>query len=150
MFWGCFSGQDKGPGIFWEKDWGSINKEAYCAHTILIIHGWIRLYPELKLMQDNAPGHAAEYTKKECKSRDIKLIFWPVFSPDLNPIETVWNIMKNYIQENYEEKLSYDKLRIAVKEAWEAVEEDKLAELLLSMHVRCEAVIAANGMHIKF
>ena len=100
-------------------------------------------------MQDNAPGHAAAYTKEELKSRGVEMIFWPAFSPDLNPIETVWNIMKNYIQENYEEKLSYDKLRVAVKEAWEAVEEDKLAELLSSMHLRCEAVIAAHGMYTK-
>jgi len=25
MFWGCFYGHIKGLGIFWEKDWGSIN-----------------------------------------------------------------------------------------------------------------------------
>ena len=100
-------------------------------------------------MQDNTPGHATAYIKKELKSRGVEMIFWPAFSPDLNPIETVWNTMKNYIQENYEEKLSYDKLRIAVKEAWEAVKEDKLTELLLSIYLRCEAVIAAHGMYTK-
>ena len=25
MFWGCFAGITKGPGVFWEKDWGTIN-----------------------------------------------------------------------------------------------------------------------------
>ena len=39
MFWGCFSGYRKGPGIFWEKDWGSISGETYCQHTIPVIDG---------------------------------------------------------------------------------------------------------------
>jgi len=43
MFWGSFSGAlGKGPAIFWEKEWGSINKESYCEHIVPLIHGWIR------------------------------------------------------------------------------------------------------------
>lgn len=34
MFWGCFHGHTLGPGIFWEKDWGKITQESYCAHTV--------------------------------------------------------------------------------------------------------------------
>lgn len=43
MFWGCFSGIGKGPGVFWEKEWGKINAETYQARTVPIIHGWIQL-----------------------------------------------------------------------------------------------------------
>jgi hypothetical protein len=101
-------------------------------------------------MQDNTPGHTAQYTREELGLRDISIIFWPLFSPGLNPIETVWDIIKDYIQDYYKEKLSYDKLRIAVKTAWDMITEDKLAELLYTMHKRCETVIAANGMHTKY
>ena len=60
--------------------------------------------------------------------------------------------MKDYIEDKYglEEKPSYDKLRLYVKEAWEAIPEDFLKELLASMPARCKAVIEANGMHIKY
>ena len=34
MFWGCFNGTQKGSGVFWEKDWGSITSETYCQHVI--------------------------------------------------------------------------------------------------------------------
>ena len=37
-------------------------------------------------------------------------ISWPVYSPDLNPIKTVWNRMKDYVANNYPDKLSYDQL----------------------------------------
>jgi hypothetical protein len=65
MFWGCFSGlNNKKPGIFWEKDWGSINKISYYQHTVPIIYSWIRMHPEQLLIQDNTPGYIVQYTRK--------------------------------------------------------------------------------------
>jgi transposase len=53
------------------------------------VEGWIKLNPQLKFMQDNARGYRARETLEECRERGIRPIFWPPFSPDLNPIETV-------------------------------------------------------------
>ena len=60
-----------------------------------------RQYPELLFQQDNAKGHASAFTKSVLAAAGIKVMEWPPFSPDLNPIETLWNDMKEYIQENY-------------------------------------------------
>ena len=150
MFWGCFAGHTKGPQIFWEKDWGSISAATYRQHTVPVIAGWITMNPHLFLMQDNAPGHAARETRQDLKERGVRIILWPAYSPDLNPIETVWNRMKDYIELHYPEKMSYDTLRAAVIEAWDQIGEDLLRELIQSMPTRCAAVIAANGMHIPF
>ena len=59
-------------------------------------------------MQDGAPGHTRRVTITELIERGIVPIEWLPYSPDLNPIEAVWNKMKNYIMVNYPEKLSYD------------------------------------------
>jgi DDE superfamily endonuclease len=93
MFWGCFHNNIKGPGIFWEKDWGSIKEESYRNHIVPIIDGWIRSEGNegLIFMQDSAPAHAAKGTIQDLRERGIICLRWPSFSPDLNPIEMVWN-----------------------------------------------------------
>ena len=58
-----------------------------------VIHSYIKLIRRegvhLVLIQDGAPGYAAADTKKELRERRIIVIFWPLFSPDLNPIDRV-------------------------------------------------------------
>ena len=100
-------------------------------------------------MQDGAPGHSARATRQELEDRGIRMVFWPAFSPDLNPIEKVWDQIKNYIDLCYSDldKLNYDQLRQAVREAWDAVPDRFLDEQMRLMPARCEAVIRANGMH---
>lgn len=38
MFWGYFHGATKGQGIFWEKDWGSINEYSYRRYILPAIY----------------------------------------------------------------------------------------------------------------
>jgi hypothetical protein len=69
----------------------------------------------------------------------------------LNPIETVWDRMKDYIERHYPEyHSSYDKLRRVVKEAWEAVGADEPLALVREMPARCQAVIDAQGGYTKY
>jgi hypothetical protein len=102
------------------------------------------------IMQDYAPRHSARMTKDEILVREMHIIAWPAFSPDLNPIETVWNWMKDYIMNNYDEKLSYDELRQAVKDAWEAVPAEFLDKLIDEMHDRRQAVIDEGGKYVAY
>ena len=94
---GLFCGYRKGSRSVLEKDWGSIKVESYCVKVVPLIEGWIRLNPSLIFMQDNALLYSALITLQELRDRGIQFIEWPVFSPDLNPIEAVWNLMKQWI-----------------------------------------------------
>jgi transposase len=82
-------------------------------------------------MQDGAPGHSAAYTINELQQRGIDPIFWPAYSPDLNPIEQLWNQMKDYIELHYPDlpagrQRTYDEFRRIVREAWDSIGEDVL------------------------
>jgi hypothetical protein len=151
MFWGSISGlQGKGPGILWEKDWGTISSTSYCQHIVPVLTPYIDR-TRLLLMQDNASSHASRDTLAELQRRGLFPIFWPANSPDLNPIETVWDWMKDYIQEKYPEvHRSYPRLKEAVAEAWNAVTDEQVRELIRTMPQRCQAVIDAQGGHTKY
>jgi hypothetical protein len=76
---------------------------------------------------------------------------WPPFSPDLNPIKTLWNDIKDYIQEHYPKvHSSYKRLRVAVQEAWESIIHERIKELVYSIRARYQAMIDADGWHTKY
>ena len=95
----------KGSYLFWEKEWGSINSQSYCGWIVPTIDGYMRLMKNdnyhLQLMQDGASGHVSSETTEELCSHLIFPISWPPFSSDLNPIEAIWNWMKNWFQKYY-------------------------------------------------
>ncbi|PQE33789.1 transposable element tc1 protein [Rutstroemia sp. NJR-2017a WRK4] len=151
MFWGSISGlYGKGPGIFWEKSWGTITSNSYLLRIAPVVQEYA-LYRGLVYMQDNATSHSAKSTLEQLELMGIRPVFWPAKSPDLNSIETIWNIMKDYIEEKYPQyHSSYVRLKGIVLEAWDSITEGQIRELIESMPARCRAVIEADGWHTKY
>lgn len=86
-------------------------------------------------MHDNAKPHASRHTAEEMTARGITVIPWPPYSPDLNPIEKVWNKMKDYLQQKWPQvSTSYDVNRRRVTEAWNEVGRPFLRDQIESIH----------------
>jgi transposase len=91
------------------------------------------------------------FTKSVLEAIGIKVMTWPINSPNLNPIEALWDDIKDYIQAHYPDvHSSYKRLREAVKEAWESISHERVKELVRSMRERCFAVIRARGWYTKY
>ena len=156
MFWGCLSGHGKGPGIFWEKEWGTITSESYCERILPAVSGFMQeqalLGINLQFMQDNAPAHGARSTKDAMLGLNIAPITWPANSPDLNPIERCWDWMKDYVDSKVTDNknVQYPVLRAWVQEAWDALPDDFVQEEIRKLPTRMRAVVEAGGLHTRF
>ena len=82
-------------------------------------------------------------------------IHWPAFPPNPSPIETVWNQMKDILEElDPEVHRNYARLRKAVLDAWESITDAEIYGIIHNpesgMHARCLAIIRAHGYYTKF
>uniref|UniRef100_A0A1I7W6E4 DDE_3 domain-containing protein n=1 Tax=Heterorhabditis bacteriophora TaxID=37862 RepID=A0A1I7W6E4_HETBA len=68
-----------------------IVREVYLPFNNLAYNGFA------SLVQDNAPSHQSAYTKRIFEESNMACLPWPAESPDLNPVELVWDSMKNHI-----------------------------------------------------
>ena len=50
-------------------------------------------------MQDNAPSPTSKSVKIFLSEEDVTIMEWPAQSPDMNPFENVWKLMRKRIRE---------------------------------------------------
>ncbi|KAI0999479.1 hypothetical protein K3495_g8717 [Podosphaera aphanis] len=154
IFWGSFVGSEKGPCLYWEKEWGSINSEKYCEKIIPLLDEMVATNPWLSVVQDNITSNSITDTNDDLHQRFISTINWPPDSPDLSPIEPIWESMKTFIQKKNPDldrtQRTPEELRAIVMEAWGSITSEELTELVQSMPERCQAVLNADGDYIKY
>ena len=98
--------------------------------------------------QDNDPKHKAKNTQLWLLYNTPKRLETPPQSPDLNPIEHLWQYLETQIRKRH---ISNKRdLQNALKEEWENIPPSYCADLVKSMPSRIQAVIAAKGNPTKY
>lgn len=54
---------------------------------------------DILVILDNAKGHIAKATREYAEKLNIKLVYLPPYSPDLNPIEHIWSPIKTKLSQ---------------------------------------------------
>jgi transposase len=93
--------------------------------------------------QDNASSHTAKLTKLFFESQHLTVLPWPANSPDLNPIENIWAILKQNVERRVVR--NKDELVKVVEDEWSKIDQDLIRKTIDSMPKRMTQVIERGG-----
>ena len=100
------------------------------------------------LMQDGATSHTAESTISYLKDYCNVLEGWPSNSPDINPIENLWSILKRRVEELNPK--TEEQLIECIFDVWDNIDIALIHKLIDSVPSRLQAVIENEGFPTKY
>lgn len=153
MFWGAFSQKERSELHFIEgRMTGQVYKGILEQHVVPLLKrlnkgstsrrkGWM-------FQQDNDPKHTCKLVAAYIKENGLEVMEWPPYSPDLNPIENLWSIVKQKVYKRYPK--NHNELKAFLVEEWKAIGQSTIDNLIASMVKRCELVIQNKGGRIPY
>jgi len=144
--WGCITA--RGVGFMCRINDG-LDAELYQSilkGELLDTLNWYGLEKGSIIFQhDNDPKHTARSTKDLLRELDLNVLQWPSQSPDLNPIEQIWNELDRRIRNLENLPKNKEELWTAIETEWERLEVDTCLKLINTMPDRIKDVIRAKG-----
>jgi DDE superfamily endonuclease/Transposase len=150
MMWGCMLWEGVG---YASKIDGKMDGELYIKILQDELQETIAFYGKdpstIIFQQDNDPKHTCRMAQTYFQDQEYTVMKWPAQSPDLNPIEHLWNHLKRKLGEYERPPGGILELWERVQEEWEKIEPEVCQKLIESMPRRIAAVIKAKGSYIK-
>lgn len=154
MAWACISSRGPGDLIFIDD----VNENASMIMTGETYRDILKTYVQpnatklvgrnFVLQADNDPKHAANATKELISKKKWKVLAWPSQSPDLNPIEHTFHLLKEKMRS--QKPSSKAQLKEMALKAWNSLQPSQMKKLVHSMPRRLRAVIANKGYATKY
>lgn len=150
MFWGCFSYKGTGSLVPIE---GMMNSEKYKNLLEQKLENELRKLDangQALFQQDSAPCHVSKVMRQYFTEKKIRCLEWPGNSPDLNPIENLWAILKARLRKI--DCTTKTKLIEAVIQLWfrDTQISENCKKLVDSMPNRVKQIIKNKGGHIAY
>ncbi len=148
MIWGAMSSAGVGPLCFLKTNVTAPVYQEILEHFMLPSADQLFKDADFIFQQDLAPAHTAKSTKSWLNDHGVGMLDWPANSPDLNPIDNLWGIVKRKMRNKRPKNA--DELKATVKETWASIPPQQCHKLITSMPLRIEAVIKAKGAPTKY
>ena len=105
------------------------------------------------LQEDNDSSHGTRsknnVARKLKETNFIKTLRHPAQSPDLNPTEGIWNILKQRVRKRYGDWRTVDELKQVILEEWDKITLDEIRARIAEIPMRCKMLVANGGERIK-
>ncbi|GFS18330.1 transposable element Tcb1 transposase [Elysia marginata] len=108
------------------------------------------MHRNLVFQLDNARAHTARYTQQFLEQSDVQALPWPALSPDLNPIEHLWDYLQRRLDCQDHRSQNPDDLEHSLRWHWNVIPRHFLQTLVSSMGRRNAAVLEAQGGHTNY
>src|SRR6266545_1801506 len=150
MIWGCFT--ESGLGLLVKLE-GRITAVIYVdilQNNLLSYIDTLENKEDYIFQEDNAPIYTVNIAKKWRRDNNITNLSWPAQSPDMNPIENLWEELDKQVQTHKLLPKNQKELWQALQEEWINLNENKYKNLVDSMPCRIATVIASKGNPTKY
>uniref|UniRef100_A0A3Q4I3F8 Tc1-like transposase DDE domain-containing protein n=1 Tax=Neolamprologus brichardi TaxID=32507 RepID=A0A3Q4I3F8_NEOBR len=148
VLWGCFSSAGTGKLVRVDGKMNGAKYRAILEENLLESAKDLRLGWRFTFQQDNDPKHKARATMEWFKTKHIHVLECPSQSPDLNPIENLWQDLKTAVHKRCPSNLT--ELELFCKEEWARISVSRCAKLVETYPKRLAAGIAAKGGSTKY
>ena len=143
--WGCFSSKGFGRVVCFRQN---LDAKLMCG---IYQHGLLPTAQKhfghdptsWKLQEDNDPKHTSKLAINWREKNGVEKIDWPSMSPDLAPIENVWQLLKMKLRKK--KFTTYQSLVSAIKREWKALPSELAIKLVHSMTNRISEVVESHG-----
>ena len=139
MVWGCMTYYGLGD-LSWIP--GKVNSDQYLTvlkDYVLQSRDWFQMDPTTFIFQqDNASIHTARIIKEYFSQQQLTILEWPANSPDLNPIENLWAIVKRRLDQFENRPKTFDELWEQVQQVWEKISQEDIESLYDSLPNRIQ------------
>ncbi len=140
MIWDAMSSAGVGPLCFLKTNVTAPVYQEILEHFMLPSADQIFKHADFIFQQDLAPAHTTKSTKSWLNDHGVGVLHWSANSPDLNPLENLWGIVKRKMRNKRPKNA--DELK--------ATGFQQCHKLITSMPRRIEAVIKAKGAPTKY
>ncbi|UYV79769.1 hypothetical protein LAZ67_18000591 [Cordylochernes scorpioides] len=140
MVWGAIAYDSRSPLL---RIQGTMTAQRYVDDVLRpVTLPYLQGVPNALYQQDNARPHTARISQQALQ--DVQMLPWPPYSPDLSPIEHVWDIIGRRLHALPQPR-SEDELWQMVEREWRAIPQDAIRTLIDSLPRRVAACIAVRG-----
>ena len=101
-------------------------------------------------MDDNARPHRSRAVIECLRQNAISTIPWPARSPDLNPIEHLWDILGRKVRAMNPPAQNLAELEAALHREWRQIPQRQIQHLVQGMRRRLRAVINVRGGYTRY